>query len=125
MYKCCVCILCRKQRDETFCVIVSGEAIVGKAGHQRLTLHTNSNVYRWMGKYFDRVEMLPGTNPVAAHHFKINEYHYLAFANYQDNTGETQHFCDTNWATDSSSVTYFKVKVLCGGAKMIEWNASF
>lgn len=76
-------------------MIVSGEAMVQVAGEQgewqrRFTLHTSSTVYRWMGKYFDRVELLPGTNPVAAHHFKINEFHYLAFANYQDNKGETR-----------------------------------
>lgn len=67
-------------------VDVNGE--VG-ALQRRFTLHTSSSVYRWKGKYFDRVELLPGTNPVAAHHFKVNKFHYLAFANYQDNQGKT------------------------------------
>lgn len=90
----------RIQRNATFCVIVSGEAMVPVPGEygksqKRFTFHTSSIVYHWNSEYFDKVEMLPGTNPVAAHHFEINEFHYLAFANYQDNKGETQRFWDT------------------------------
>ncbi|XP_050727913.1 uncharacterized protein LOC127004357 isoform X2 [Eriocheir sinensis] len=82
------------QRNETFCVIVSGEAMVHVAGQQdHFNLHTSSTVYRLRGTHFDRYELLPGTNPVAAHHFEVNEFHYLAFANYQDNKG--RHNCDS------------------------------
>lgn len=64
--------------------------MVQVGGRWRFTLHTSSTVYHLDHKFFKKVELLPGTNPVAAHHFEVNEFHYLAFANYQDNKGETR-----------------------------------
>ena len=78
----------RSQKKETFCVIVSGGE--GGDGQDRFTRHTTSSIYHWRGAYPDRVELLPGTNPMAAHHFMVNEFHYLAFANFQNNKGETR-----------------------------------
>lgn len=70
-------------------MIVSGEATVHVEGQQdHFNLHTSSTVYRLRGTHFDRYELLPGSNPVAAHHFEVNEFHYVAFANYHDNIGE-------------------------------------
>lgn len=79
----------RYQDKETFCVIVSGEVMRRVSERQvHLTRHTTSALYRWIGNHFDSWELLPGTNPVAAHHFMVNEFHYLAFANFQNNKGE-------------------------------------
>ncbi|XP_063865674.1 uncharacterized protein LOC135103412 isoform X1 [Scylla paramamosain] len=80
------------QNKETFCVIISGEVMRRVSDRQvHFTRHTTSALYRWIGNHFDNWELLPGTSPVAAHHFMVNEFHYLAFANFQNNKG--QHNC--------------------------------
>ncbi|MPC15421.1 Thrombospondin-type laminin G domain and EAR repeat-containing protein [Portunus trituberculatus] len=80
------------QNKKTFSVIISGEVIRSfNDQHVHFTRHTTSALYCWIGNHFDNWELLPGNNPVAAHHFMVNEFHYLAFANFQNNKG--QHNC--------------------------------
>nr|XP_053631323.1 uncharacterized protein LOC128687784 [Cherax quadricarinatus] len=72
-------------------LMVASEEGTSKSSTTSTTYHTTSRLYQWMGLYFDVLQELPATSPRAVHHFMINNFSFLAVANFKNNKG--QHNC--------------------------------
>ncbi|KAK4315620.1 hypothetical protein Pmani_013163 [Petrolisthes manimaculis] len=80
------------QEGEVWLVVTEGAVVLDSKNDTTkrvaLTYHTNSQLYRWTGHYFDQAGQLPAASPRHAHHFTISRYHFLALACYTNNLGQ-------------------------------------